>query len=93
MPVTYNACNSRQIYFIYKLCAGAAGIAEIRFEQPVRLLRDYRGFNYRGSRNYFSCCVHFGRFQPTAGLQERFPIVTRHADDTREAPLCTASPR
>ena len=26
-----------------QLCAGATGVAEILFEQPVRLLRDYRG--------------------------------------------------
>ena len=32
---------------------GATGVAEIRFEQPVRLLRDYRGFPHRGSRKYF----------------------------------------
>ena len=28
-------------------------VDEIRFEQPVRLLREYRGFLHRGSRNYF----------------------------------------
>jgi len=37
---------------ISRLCAGATGIAEILFEQPVRLLRDYRRFHYHGSRNY-----------------------------------------
>jgi len=39
---------------ISRLSAGATGIAEILFEQPVRLLRDYRGFHYPGSRNYFA---------------------------------------
>jgi len=38
---------------ISRLCAGATAVAEIFFEQPVRLLRDYRGFPHRGSRNYF----------------------------------------
>jgi len=38
---------------ISRLCAGAKGVGEILFEQPVRLLRDYRRFHYRGSRNYF----------------------------------------
>ena len=38
---------------ISRLCAGTTGVAEILFEQPVRLLRDYRGFPHRGSRNYF----------------------------------------
>jgi len=38
---------------ISRLCTGATGVAEIRFEQPVRLLRDYRRFHYRRSRNYF----------------------------------------
>jgi len=40
---------------ISRLCAGATGVAEILFEQPVCLLRDYRRFPHRGSRNYF--CV------------------------------------
>jgi len=35
-----------------RLCAGASGIAEILFEQPVSLLRDYREFHYRGPCNY-----------------------------------------
>jgi len=38
---------------ISRLCAGATGVAEILFEQPGRLLRDYRGFPHRGSRKYF----------------------------------------
>jgi len=38
---------------ISRLCAGTTGVAEILFEQPVRLLRDYRGVPQRGSRNYF----------------------------------------
>jgi len=72
MPVTYHACNSRQIYFIYQLCAGAAGIAEIRFEQPVRLLRDYRGFHYSGSRNYFSRVYILVGFNPLRGCRNVF---------------------
>ena len=40
---------------ISRLCAGATGVAETLFKQPVRLLRDYRGFTHRGSRNIF--CV------------------------------------
>jgi len=47
-----------------RLCAGAMGIAEILFEQPVRLLRDYRGFHYCGSRNYF---LHITWQRPSTG--------------------------
>ena len=38
---------------ISQLRAGATGVAEILFEQPFRLLRDYRGFPHHGSRNNF----------------------------------------
>jgi len=40
--------------FILSVCAVATGIAEIYFEQPVRLLRDNRGVDYRGSLICFS---------------------------------------
>jgi len=46
---------------ISRLCAGATGVAEILFEQPARLLRDYRGFPHRGSRNFFSVSPGNGR--------------------------------
>ena len=49
---------------ISRLCAGATGVAEILFEQPVRLLRDYRGFPHRGSRNYF---LRITRQRPSLG--------------------------
>ena len=41
-----------------QLCAGDMGVAEILFEQPVRLLWDYHGFHYRGSTTIF--CVSPG---------------------------------
>jgi len=50
------------------LCAGVTGIAEILFEQPVRLLQDYRRFHYRGSRNYF---FHINRQWPSTGHYQR----------------------
>jgi len=53
---------------ITRLCASATGIAEILFEQPVRLLRDYRGFHYRGSRNYF---LGITRQRPSTGHYQR----------------------
>jgi len=49
--------------FTSRLWAGATGIAEILFEQPVHLLRHYRGFHYRGSRNYFCVSPGNGRRQ------------------------------
>jgi len=52
------------------LCAGVRGVAEILFEQPVRLLRDYRGFHCRGSRNYF---LHITRQRPSTGHYQRRP--------------------
>jgi len=48
-PVIHGKISS----LISRLCACATGVAEILFEQPVRLLRDYRGFPHRGSHNYF----------------------------------------
>jgi len=69
MPLTYHACKSRQTSsLISRLCAGATGIAEILFEQPVRLLRDYRGFHYSGSRNYF---LRITRQRPSTGHYQR----------------------
>ena len=43
---------------ISRLCAGTTGIAEILFEQPVHLLRDYHGFYYRDHATIF--CVSPG---------------------------------
>jgi len=53
------------------------------------------GFITVGHATIFRVCVnlHVCGFQPSEGLQERFPVVARNADDTREAPFCTASPR
>jgi len=53
---------------ISRLFAGTTGVAEILFEQPVRLLRDYRGFHYRGSRNYF---LRITRQRPSTGHYQR----------------------
>ena len=53
---------------ISRLCAGATGIAEILFKQPVRLLPVYRGFHYRGSRNYF---LRITRQRPSTGHYQR----------------------
>jgi len=44
------------------------GVAEILFEQPVRLLWDYHGFHYRGSRNYF---LRITRQRPSTGYYQR----------------------
>jgi len=46
------------------LFTGATGIAEFLFKQPVRLLREYRGFHYHGSRNYF---LRITRQRPLTG--------------------------
>ena len=56
-----------------QLCAGATGIDEILFEQPVRLLRDHRRFHYRGSRNCF--CV-----SPSNGCRLDIPCTEPIAD-------------
>ena len=65
MLLTYHACNSGQNFLpTSRLCAGATGVAEIPFEQPVRLLQDYRGFPHHGSRNYL---LRITRQRPSPG--------------------------
>jgi len=53
---------------ISRLCAGAMGVAEILFEQPVCLLRDYRRFPHRGSHNAF---LRITRQRPSTGHYQR----------------------
>jgi len=53
---------------ISRLCCGVTGTGEILFEQPVRLLRDYHGFHYRGSRNYL---WRITRQRPSTGHYQR----------------------
>jgi len=45
------AIRGKTSSLVSRFCSGVTGIADILFAQPVRLLRDYRGFHYRGSRN------------------------------------------
>jgi len=46
------------------------GIAEIIFEQPVGLLRDYRGFHYCVSRNFFA-------YHPATAVDWTLPAQSR----------------
>jgi len=75
---------------ISQLCTGATRVVEIPFEQPVRLLRDYRGFHYRGSLNYFprrcQLAYHSGAavtFSDHSAKRRRYPgSTTLHSQST-----------
>jgi len=66
-----------------QLCAGAMGIAEILFEQPVRLLRDYCGFHYRVSRNCFCVSPGNGRRLDITSAEPIADIISKITAQTK----------
>jgi len=65
-----------------QLCAGTTGVAEILFEQPVRLLRDYREFHYCGSRNCFCVLPGNGRLLDITSAEPIADTISKTTEQT-----------